>query len=412
MDARLASGRLDLSSDDEWMRRARRVDARASTRGDILTEFGTGSTVYPRFAARMKGAYLWDMDGHRYIDYMLGYGPVILGHADERVNEAVIAELARGTCMAPLWSSRQVELNELLCEVLPGAEQAYLMKTGSDATSAAVRLARIHTGRSRVIRWGYNGWHDWAAGSPRGIPPESFALTATFDHGDADSLRRVFAAHPGEVACVLIMPFMEGTTTAAHLAELRAITHENGAVFVFDEMRSGFRMALGGAQEYFGVQADLATFSKAMANGHAVSALCGRRDIMSGLALTRISSTFYAGPVEMAAAMATIGVLRDTDALRRVWRLGDMLQQGLRRILADCGVAGEVVGYPPMPFVRFTDGDRRCRERVRNRFYVAAVAGGVLLHPEHQWFVSAAHTDEDIEATLDVCRVAMERAVG
>ncbi|WP_030978370.1 aspartate aminotransferase family protein [Streptomyces sp. NRRL S-1824] len=412
MDALRAADRLSLSTDNDWMRRARRVDARASTRRDILTEIGTDATVYPRFVSRMKGAHLWDTDGNRYVDYMLGYGPVILGHADERVNEAVIAELAHGNCMAPLWSSRQIELNELLCEVLPGAEQAYLMKTGSDTTTAAVRLARIHTGRSRVIRWGYNGWHDWAAGSPNGIPPESYALTSTFDHSDPDSLRQAFATYPGEVACVLIMPFEEGTTTTAHLAELKSITHEHGAVFIFDEMRSGFRMAVGGAQEYFGVQADLATFSKAMANGYPISALCGRRDIMSGLALTRISSTFYASPVEMAAAMATIDVLRHTDALARVWRLGGALQHGLRRLIADYEVAAEVVGYAPMPFLRFTDADPQRRDEVRNRFYVTAVAGGALLHPDHQWFVSAAHTDDDIQATLDVCRVAMERAVG
>lgn len=412
MDSLRAAGRLSLSTDNDWMRRARKVDARASTRGDILTEIGSEATVYPRFMARMKGAHLWDTDGNLYIDYMLGYGPVILGHADERVNAAVTEELALGNCMAPLWSSRQVELSELLCEVLPGAEQVYLMKTGSDATTAAVRLARIHTGRSRVIRWGYNGWHDWAAGSPNGIPSESFALTSQFDHADPESLRQAFAAHPGEIACVLIMPFEENTTTAAHLAELKAITHEHGALFILDEMRSGFRMAVGGAQEYFGLEADLATFSKAMANGYAISALCGRRDIMSGLARTRISSTFYAGPVEMAAAMKTIEVLRHTDALARVWRLGEALQKGLRHLIADYGCAAEVVGYPPMPFLRFSDVDPRRRAEIRNRFYVAAVAGGVLLHPEHQWFVSAAHTDEDIQATLDVCRAAMERAVG
>jgi glutamate-1-semialdehyde 2,1-aminomutase len=412
MDQLRAASRLNLPTDDAWMRRARQVDARASTRGDILTEAGNDATAYPRFAARMKGAYLWDVDGNHYIDYMLGYGPVILGHADDRVNQAVIAELSLGNCMAPLWSSRQVELNELLCEVLPGAEQAYLMKTGSDATTAAVRLARIYTGRSRVIRWGYNGWHDWAAGSPNGIPAEIFTLTSLFDYRDPDSLRQEFAAHPGEVACVLTMPFGDETTTAAHLAELKEITHEHGALFILDEMRSGFRMAVGGAQEYFGVQADLATFSKAMANGYPISAVCGKRKIMNGFALTRISSTFYAGPADMAAAMETIDVLRHTNALERVWRLGGMLQKGLQQLISDCGVAAEVIGYPPMPFLRFTDTDLKRQEQVRNRFYVAAVAGGVLLHPEHQWFVSAAHTDEDIRVTLDVCRAAMESAVG
>lgn len=412
MDALEAANRLNLSTDNAWMRRARLVDARVSTRADILKETGTDTTVYPRFAARMKGAYLWDADGNRYTDYMLGYGPVILGHADDRINGAVIDEMSRGNCMAPLWSTRQVELNELLCEIVPGAEQSYLMKTGSDSTTAAVRLARIYTGRSRVIRWGYNGWHDWAAGNPAGIPAESFALTSLFDYQDPDSLRQVFAAHPNEVACVLTMPFCEETTTAAHLSELKEITHEHGAVFILDEMRSGFRMAVGGAQEYFGVAADLATFSKAMANGYTISAVCGRREIMNCFARTRISSTFYAGSADMAAAMATIDVLRHTNALEHIWRLGEMLQQGLRRIVADYDIAAKVTGYPPMPFLRFNDRDTQRQNRVRNSFYVSAVANGVLLHPEHQWFVSAAHTDEDIQETLDACRAAIEHAVG
>lgn len=398
-------------NDDALLQRAMAVDARAISRDDILTCPERRVTVFPRYTSKMKGPYLWDMEGNRYIDYMLGYGPVILGHADDRVDLEAVRQLRLGNCMAPMWSPQQVRLTELLCEILPGAECAYLMKTGSEANSAAVRLARIHTGRTMVLRWGYNGWHDWAAESPAGVPTQTRDLTRVLPRQDPDALRQMFADQPGQIACVLTMPFNEETTSAANLRELRDITHENGALFIFDEMRSGFRMAVGGAQEYFGVSADLCAYSKAMANGYPISAVAGRRDVMLGLSRTRISSTFYAGPVEMAAAFSTINVLRNTDALATVWRQGAALQAGLASIVADTGVCAEVVGYPPMPFLRFNDSDPAVRASTRSRFYIEVIRRGVLLHPEHQWFVSASHSDEDIAFTIDACRAAMERAI-
>jgi glutamate-1-semialdehyde aminotransferase len=366
-----------------------------------------GWPVYPRYFDRASGAYLWDVDKNRYIDYQLGYGPVVLGHADPRVTASVVQELERGSCIAPLWSPRQVELTELLTSIIPGGEFAYLLKTGSDANSAAVRLARIYTGRDKVIRWGYNGWHDWAAEHPAGVPSAVRADTLTFDHEDPESLRAVFARYPDQVACVLTMPFEFTTVPADRLEQLRAITHQYGALFILDEMRSGFRMSLGGAQEYFGVQADVVALSKAMANGYPISAIVGRSDVLRCLERTRISSTFYASPAEMAAALTTIAVLRDTDAIKRLWSLGTALQDGLRDLVDRYEVPAEVVGYPPIPFLRFESADQHGR-RLRRQFFMETTRRGVLLHPEHQWFVSAAHTQEDIEFTLDACRAAFE----
>lgn len=397
-----------FSRTDELFARAVRTDARAATRGDILTSPDCSLTVYPRYAARMHGGRLWDVDGNCFLDFQLGYGPVILGHADERVNAAVVAELSGGNCLAPMWSRRQVELTELLCSVVPGAEMAYLLKTGSDATSTAVRLARIHTGRPTVLRWGYNGWHDWAVARPDGVPEAVRRHTLPFDYEDPQSVDRLFREHPGEIACILMMPFEFEVAPPGHLDMLREIAHRHGALFVLDEMRSGFRLALGGAQEFLRVRADLATFSKAMANGFPVSAVVGRADVMLGLGRTRISSTFYASPVEMAAALTTIRILRDTDVLSRIWAMGTAFQQGLRDAVARAGVPARVVGYPPMPFLSFTHPDAAARERSARRFVVETTRRGVLLHPEHQWFICGAHTDRDIARALDACRSALE----
>jgi glutamate-1-semialdehyde aminotransferase len=394
------------------MARAVRVDARAATRGDILADPDGSATVYPRYAARLHGAYVWDVDGHRYIDYQLGYGPVVLGHSNEQVTAAAVRQLAAGNCLAPLWSPLQVELCERLVSLVPGAEMAYLLKTGSDATSAAVRLARIATGRSRVVRWGYNGWHDWAAGKPAGVPPAVRADTLTFDYGDLDSLRTVLDVHQGEVACVLMMPFGDEVAPDGYLQAVRELAHRHGALFVLDEMRSGFRLALGGAQEHLGVRADLSTFSKAMANGFPISAVVGSAEVMRGFGRTRISSTFYAGPVEMAAALETIRILAETPALKRIWQLGTRLQDGLRAIVAETGLRAEVVGYPPIPFLRFVDPDPVRRAADRDRFHRETTRRGLLLHPEHQWFVSAAHTDEDVDLTLAAMHEAAEVVLG
>ncbi|WP_205576396.1 aspartate aminotransferase family protein [Streptomyces europaeiscabiei] len=367
----------------------------------------SGQTRYPRYFSRAAGPYLWDLDGRRYVDFTLGYGPVVLGHADERVTEAVLAELRNGNCIAPLWSRRQSELTDLLTSVVPGAEMAYLLKTGSDATSTAVRLSRIFTARDKVIRWGYNGWHDWAAGIPAGVSEGTRADTLLFEYSDLSTLREAFARHPGQVACVLMMPFGDETAPEGHLQKIRDIAHEHGALFVLDEMRSGFRLGLSGAQGLLGVQADVSTFSKAMANGHPISAVVGRADVLSTLACTRISSTFYADPAPMAAALTTIRILRDTDAFERMWKVGSAFQDGLSALVDQHRVSARVVGYPPMPFLQFTHADPIIRERMSTAFAAEAAQHGVLLHPSHQWFLSAAHTGEDIEFALHGCNQAL-----
>ena len=396
-----------MALDDRWHAQSARTDARAATRGDVVGPCASGQTRYPRYFSRAAGPYLWDLDGRRYVDFTLGYGPVVLGHADERVTEAVLAELRNGTCIAPLWSRRQSELTDLLTSVVPGAEMAYLLKTGSDATSTAVRLSRIFTGRDKVIRWGYNGWHDWAAGIPAGISEGTRADTLLFEYSDLSTLREAFARHPGQVACVLMMPFGDETAPEGHLQKIRDIAHEHGALFVLDEMRSGFRLGLSGAQGLLGVQADVSTFSKAMANGHPISAVVGRADVLSTLARTRISSTFYADPAPMAAALTTIRILRDTDASERIWKAGSAFQDGLSALVDQHRVPARVVGYPPMPFLQFTHADPVMRERMSTAFAAEAAQHGVLLHPSHQWFLSAAHTGEDIEFALHGCNQAL-----
>ncbi len=399
---------LRINRSEELLQRAETCDAWAATR---QRNYYSIEKSYPVYASHAKGSHVWDVDGNCYIDYTLGYGTVVLGHADSRVTNAVVKELESGSCLSPLWKPAQVELTSLLSSVIPGAEMAFLMKTGSDATSGALRLARIYTCRDKVVRWGYNGWHDWATPRPMGVPPSTRAETLNFDYNDTASLKAVFEENPDQIACVLMMPFELDAPCPGFLQEVKAIAHEYGALFVLDEMRSGFRMALGGAQEYFGVQADLATYSKAMSNGYPISAIVGRQEILRGVGRTKMTSTFFTSSAEMVAAMTTISILRETDALSHIWAMGRMLQQGLSVLVDELGVPAQVVGFPPLPFMQFTIADDINREHAKSVFYSETTRLGVMFHPSHHWYISAAHTPLDIRHTLDVCRKGFE-AVG
>lgn len=394
--------------------RARAIDAAFAYEGCVLPQDRTIDGEYPAFARRGEGAYIWDVDGSRYLDFILAYGTIVLGHAHPRVTSAVIGELRRG--FAPsLPKAVQVDLAELLGKVIPGAERVLLLKTGSDATSAAVRISRAYTGREHVLRWGYAGWHDWAALRTAGVPEAALAQRHTFTYNDIESLRDVLDAHGHEIACCVMMPFELEPPRPGFLADVLDLVHRHGALLVLDEMRSGFRVALGGAQERLGVTADLATFSKAMANGYPISALSGREDVMSTLGEVHVSSTYYANAAEMAASLATIRALQDGPTLAELERLGGLLLSGLAELAEAAGVPATALGVPQMPFLRFDYRERAACELARRSFFTATVRRGVLLHPNHHWYLSGAMTDADIDDALAACEAgfaAVRRALG
>lgn len=399
----LAEGPGQLRTDKSrgLLARAARVDATLAD-GYVLPRDRLVDGEYPLFADHGRGAYVWDVDGNRFLDFILAYGTVILGHAHPAVSAAVTREIESGFALT-LRKTVQVELAELLTSVIPGAERVLLLKTGSDATSAAVRISRAYTGRDRVVRWGYNGWHDWAAIRPAGVPRAASDAVDTFAYNDLESLERVFAAHGDEIACCVMMPFELEQPEPGFLEAVADLVRSHGALFVLDEMRSGFRVALGGAQEALGVRADLATFSKAMANGYPISAVTGPDRIMQTVGSVHISSTFYVNGAEMAAATATILELQGSDALERVARLGARLLDGLGELAAASAVEAAPLGVPQMPFLAFGYPGEETNALARTAFFTETVRRGILLHPSHHWFVSAAMTEADVDAALEAC---------
>jgi glutamate-1-semialdehyde aminotransferase len=391
-----------LEQSTRLLARARRVDASLLARAGVM-ELGSseGDPVrVPVFAERAEGCYLWDVDGNRYVDFILAFGAVVLGHAHPGVTAAVHAELTRGvspTLHRPL----QLELAELLVSLIPGAEMALFLKTGSDATAAAVRVARAYTGRPAVLRWGYNGWHEWCAPRPAGLSPGVQDHVATFRYNDLLALEQALSRRAGEVACIIMMPLEVELPQAGFLEGARDLAHRHGALFVFDEVRSGFRLALGGAQEYFGVRADLAALSKAMANGHAISAVVGRREVLEVVRSVSASSLFFRSGDGMAAALATIRTLREGNVISILWERGRALMEGLGQAAKRQDVPVSLVGLPPMPHQAFAYGSARRREAAKRLFYAETRARGVLFHPAHHWFTCAAMTPEDIALAVD-----------
>jgi len=368
---------------------------------------------YPIYMQRASGSHVWDVDGNEYIDWMSGYGCIILGHAHEEVDHAVVAQMKQGF-ISLLSHPIQNTLAETLIELMPCAEMVYFMKTGTDAASAAVRIARIYTGRDMVGRWGYHGWSDWSLATipdfSAGVPQSTKDLVRSFDYNDLESLRQLFEQWPNQVACVIMMPFELDLPNPGFLAGVKALCEENGAVLIFDEMRSGFRVSLGGAQEYLGVTPHLAVVSKAMANGYAISAVLGQREVMRSLEKGLFSTTFFVSSLEMAASLATINVIRRDDVIGYIWEKGGTLLQGLAEICSGTALDVEPAGVPPMPFLRFQVADKDRDDRVKLAFYAEAARLGVYLHPNHHWFVNFSHTDEDVARTLEVCQKAMRAA--
>jgi glutamate-1-semialdehyde aminotransferase len=362
---------------------------------------------YPVFITHGKGGHIWDVDGNEYIDMLCAYGPIILGYVEPEINDAVKARIDQGFCFS-LVQPIQNELEERLAEVLPCGEQTIIVKTGSDATNAAVRAARAYTGRDKIARCGYHGWGDWCVEVKGGIPRAVTDLTKEFGYGDVADLERVFAENPDEIATVIITPVGHPMAAAVvappegYLEKVKEVTHKNGAVLIFDEIRTGFRVAMGGAQQRYGVTPDVTTVGKAMANGYPIAAVVGKREILSMYEkVAFLSSTFFPNSLEMVAAMKCMDILEREDVQNVIWERGTRFLDRLGALVDASGVPVTKSGIPPMPFLTFDKVDELYKER-RTEFYTQCIRRGLFVQPYHHWYIAYRHTDEDLSRALEV----------
>jgi glutamate-1-semialdehyde aminotransferase len=382
-----------------YARSAGLIPAHSQTLAKGPTQYVNG--VAPKYLRRGIGAHVWDVDGNEYIDFNMGVGPISLGYAYPRVDAAIKNQLTDGITFS-LVHPLEVVVAEQLQEILPNAEMIRFAKTGAEATSAAMRAARAYTGRSHILCCGYHGWHDWYIGVlPRnaGVPQQVVDLVHTFDYNDLDS---VAAALDDDTAAVILEPMAFDFPEEHFLEELQALCRANGTLLIYDEMWTGFRLALGGAQEYFGVEPDLACYSKAVANGMPLAVIAGRAEIMA-LFDEEIFffSTFGGEALSLAAARATLSEMSEKDVFRHLAHYGSALQDGYNQIAAENGLA-EITrckGHPARSLVTFepAGGDPLLQKSFVQQ---ELIRRGVLWSGFH--VISYSHDAADVTHTLDV----------
>ncbi len=356
--------------------------------------------VAPKYLQRAKGARVWDVDGNEYLDYNMAIGPISLGYGYEPVDDAIRRQLEDGIVF-PLIHPLEVEIAELVREVIPNAESVRYAKAGAEVTSAAVRLARAYTGRDKVLCCGYHGWHDWYIGITArnlGVPQAVKDLVYTFNYNDMDS---VMAALDDDTACVILEPMTFDFPKDDFLQKLKDACHAKGALLIFDEMWTGFRWALGGAQEYFGVSADLACYSKAIANGMPIAVLAGRADVM-GLIDEQVFffTTFGGEALSLAATGATIRELRDKNVPADMAHKGQKLMDGYNDIATELGIRDVTYckGHPARAMTVFDDKAGQGL-LMKSLVQQELIRRGVLWSGFHNMCYS--HSDADLDYTLE-----------
>ena len=356
----------------------------------------------PMYFERAKGARIWDVDGNEYIDYVMAYGAVLLGYANDEVDSAAFEQVRSGSLVS-LNHPMHLRFIETLLPRFAGAEMGVFLKTGSEATTAALRIARRATGRRKIARCGYHGWHDWCLPEDSFVPDGLREQVFEFSARDPASLRAVLDAH--DIAAVILAPEMFWPLDRGMFVELMEATRRAGAVFVLDEVKTAFRTPPGTLQQHLDIRPDLTTVSKALGNGWPIAAVVGPRELLQHAAGMHLSATYHGDTGCMAAALATLRVIDREPVIDHLWRLGARLIEGLGQAAHRHGIAAHAYGepVPSMPFLRFTDPDQARNEAVRTAFYSSVLAHGILLHPRHLWFISYAHTDADLDRTLEVC---------
>jgi glutamate-1-semialdehyde 2,1-aminomutase len=367
-----------------------------------------GGTVpgMPRAMVRSSGCRVWDADGREYLDFVMALGAVALGYAHPAITEAAIAAVRDGG-VGPLPPVLEEELAAELCALIPWVEQVRFLKTGAEAMAAAVRLARTVTGRDAVLGCGYHGWLDWSQGpDAAGVPASTRALYAELPFNDPEQTRERIRRAAGSLAAVVFEPVILGPPDPEWLAVLREETTRAGAVLVADEIKTVGRLAVGGGAERFGFRPDLVVMAKAIANGVPLAAVGGRRDLMSAVARTWISSTLATEWVALAAARATLRVMVEQGVPARLGRLGARLLTGLRDLAArHPAVVRGTAGLPEMCCLEFAD------PAAGAALAVEAARRGVLFKRSAYNFVSLAHDERMIDHALDVLDDSL-RAVG
>jgi glutamate-1-semialdehyde 2,1-aminomutase len=367
--------------------------------------------VSPYFASRGEGAYMWDVDNNRYIDFVNSLCSLTLGYNDPDVTQAVTEQLQKGTIFS-VAHELEFLVAEEICKMVPCAEMVRFGKNGSDATGGAIRLARAYTKRDHVLVCGYHGWQDWYIGTTTrdlGVPASTKELTHKFAYNDIKSLKTKLEELKGQVAAVILEPVNVFPPENNFLQQVKELTHQHGAVLVFDETITGFRYANGGAQEFFGVVPDLATFGKGLANGYPVSAVAGKAEIMKLMEDIFFSFTFGGETLSLAASLATMKKLQREPVIEKMRKTGEAIISKLNALIQEYKLEHimSVAGYPVWSFLMIKDTEKYTSWELKTLILQEMFANGVFFIGTHN--VSYAHSAEDVEHLMATYRICFEK---
>ncbi|REL28816.1 aminotransferase class III-fold pyridoxal phosphate-dependent enzyme [Thalassotalea euphylliae] len=397
------------SSSEQWLKRAEQtIPLGSQTFSKSKTQFPVGAA--PLYLEKGKGAKVWDIDGNEYIDFMNGLLCVSLGYADEDVTQAVYQQIQTGVSFS-LPHKLEVEVAEKLVALVPCAEKVRFGKNGSDATSAAIRLARAYTNKDMVLVCGYHGWQDWYIGSTArnlGVPEATQVLTKSFPFNDIDALKSLVEQYEGKVAAIIMEPMNVEYPKDGYLAEVQTLAKANNIVFVFDETITGCRFAKGGAQEFFGITPDLATLGKGLANGFPLSAIVGKAEIMDLMEDVFFSGTFAGETAALAAAKVVLDKIDKLNVPAQLTRTGQYLLTELNKLIVkyDCQDFASTAGHPSWSFIQFGDYNGYTSFEIKTLYMQEMLARGILTFGTHN--ISYAHTNAHVDTLLNGYREVLQ----
>ena len=393
-------------SNELWQRAIKLIPGGTQTASKAPNQFV--NRIYPKYIQRGKGSHVWDVDGNEYIDYPCSLGVNILGHAYPRVVQAIEHQARDGTIYS-LMHPLEVEVAEFLAKEIPCAEKIRFVKNGSDATSAAVRIARAYTSREKIAACGYHGWQDWyiiSTEKKKGIPKMLEQYTLRFEYNNIESLKKILTENPDQIAAVILEATVNQEPKDNFLQQVQSLAKEHGAVLIFDEIVTGFRFGLGGAQKYFGITPDLACFGKCIANGLPLSLVCGKKEIMSECDNIFLSITYGGEAISLAAALATLKEIKEKNVIEHIWHVGKKFKDGYNALAKEFNLQTESIGYPPRQNIIFKEEKGFTPNEIYTLFLQETIARGILVG--NVILFTYSHSEEDIEKTLDACKAALQ----
>ena len=359
--------------------------------------------VFPVYVQNAHGSHFTDVDGNEYIDYVMALGPITLGYNYEPINQAIISQLKEGILFS-LPHPIEVELSEKICSVIPHAEMAKFEKSGSNAVTGAVRAARAFTKRDKIAYCGSGGvWHDWQAAMvsrDSGVPKFNSELIKTFDYNDADGLEQIFEDNKNEIASVVLEPSVYEQPQNNFLNKVRQLTNQNDSVLVLDEIVTGFRFDLGGAQKHFNIKGDLVCFGKGMGNGLPISCITGSSEFMKPFDELWVSSTNNSENLSLAGTYAVIKEMQEKKTISHCWNIGKKLFDGWNQTVEKFNLDAKMYGYPIRMHLKCFDSDKNESLSLKSLLLQEMVKNGIFMSVLGSTFICYSHSEKDIENTL------------